>query len=59
MPSDPIYRKLDSKNGQIVFGIFQRLVQDNGQTVITVTHDPQLSQQTQRQIRLVDGRVVE
>ncbi|MEW6611191.1 MAG: ABC transporter ATP-binding protein [Pseudomonadota bacterium] len=50
---------LDSKNGQIVFDIFQRLVRDNGQTVITVTHDPQLSQQTQRQIRLVDGRVVE
>lgn len=48
---------LDSKNGQIVFDIFKRLAQENRQTVITVTHDPHLSEQTQRQIHLVDGRI--
>lgn len=49
---------LDTKNGRIVFDIFKRLVEVNGQAVITVTHDPQLSALTQRQIRLVDGQIV-
>lgn len=50
---------LDQKNSQIVFDIFKRLVDENGQTVITVTHDPQLSRQAQRQVRLVDGRIID
>lgn len=45
---------LDTKNGRIVFDIFKRLVEVNGQAVITVTYDPQLSALTQRHIRLVD-----
>ena len=49
---------LDTKNGRIVFDIFKRLVEVNGQAVITVTYDPQLSALTQRQIRLVDGQIV-
>jgi lipoprotein-releasing system ATP-binding protein len=48
---------LDTKNGRIVFDIFKRLVSENGQTVITVTHEPQLSVLTQRQVRLVDGGI--
>ncbi len=48
---------LDTRNGQIVFDIFRRLVRDNGQTVITVTHDPNLSRQARRQVHLVDGRL--
>jgi lipoprotein-releasing system ATP-binding protein len=48
---------LDSKNGQIVFDIFKKLAAQH-QTVITVTHDENLSSQAQRQIRLVDGRIV-
>lgn len=47
---------LDSRNGQIVFDIFRRLA-ERGQTVITVTHDPHLAEQTSRQIHLVDGRI--
>ncbi len=49
---------LDSKNGRLVFDIFKRLATQNHQAVITVTHDPQLSALTQRQIRLVDGSIV-
>ncbi|MDO9371384.1 MAG: ABC transporter ATP-binding protein [Gammaproteobacteria bacterium] len=49
---------LDTKNGHIVFDIFKRLAEQNRQTVITVTHDQQLSALTQRQIRLVDGSIV-
>lgn len=48
---------LDSKNGQRVFDIFESLAA-KGQTVVTVTHDPVLAQRTQRQIRLVDGRLL-
>ena len=49
---------LDTRNGQIVFDIFRRLAEDKGQAVITVTHDVQLSALTQRQVRLVDGKIV-
>ncbi len=50
---------LDSKNGRLVFDIFKRLATQNQQAVIAVTHDPQLSALTQRQIRLVDGAIVD
>lgn len=50
---------LDTKNGHIVFDIFKRLAEQNRQTVITVTHDPHLSEHTQRQIHLVDGGIVD
>jgi lipoprotein-releasing system ATP-binding protein len=48
---------LDSKNGHLVFDIFRRLAAEQKQTVITVTHDPHLSEHTQRQIHIVDGRI--
>jgi len=50
---------LDQKNGQIVFEIFARLAGDFGKSVITVTHDPHLAALTHRQIKLVDGRIVD
>jgi lipoprotein-releasing system ATP-binding protein len=50
---------LDQKNGQIVFEIFTRLATDYRKSVITVTHDPHLAEQTHRQIHLVDGRIVD
>lgn len=48
---------LDSRNAQQVFDIFKRLAEKNGQTVIVVTHEAHLAQQTHRQIRLIDGRI--
>jgi lipoprotein-releasing system ATP-binding protein len=48
---------LDSRNGGIVFDIFERLVTREGRTVITVTHDQGLARRTRRQIHLVDGRI--
>jgi lipoprotein-releasing system ATP-binding protein len=50
---------LDSKNAQQVFDIFKRLAEQNGQTVIVVTHEAHLAQQTHRRIRLIDGRITE
>jgi lipoprotein-releasing system ATP-binding protein len=48
---------LDSKNGQAVFEILQKL-SAAGHTVIVVTHDPHFATQAGRHIRLVDGHVV-
>ncbi len=49
---------LDSKNAHNVFFIFRRLAEEQGQTVITVTHDPHLAEHTHRQLHIVDGRLV-
>ncbi len=49
---------LDSKSGAEIMCIFQRLNEENGITVIFVTHDPRIAQHTRRVIRLADGRIV-
>jgi len=49
---------LDTKTGEEIIGIFQRLNRDTGQTVIYVTHDPFIARHTNRIIHLVDGRIV-
>jgi lipoprotein-releasing system ATP-binding protein len=49
---------LDSKNGALVFDIFERLVAEEGRSVVTVTHDPGLAGRTKRRIELIDGRMV-
>ena len=50
---------LDSKSGTEVMQIFQRLNQENGITVIFVTHDPWIARHTQRVVMLADGLVVQ
>lgn len=49
---------LDSSNSDNIFRLFQS-VNNDGVTVIIVTHDPELAQQFDRQIVVSDGRVVE
>jgi len=48
---------LDSKSGDEIIALFERLNQDQGMTVIMVTHDPDLAARCQRTIRLRDGLV--
>ncbi|MBS1596971.1 MAG: ABC transporter ATP-binding protein [Bacteroidetes bacterium] len=48
---------LDSSNTKIVFDIFQHLTRDNGNTIITVTHDPDFAHKADRIIELVDGHL--
>jgi putative ABC transport system ATP-binding protein len=48
---------LDSKTGEEVMGLFQRLHSDFGQTVIIVTHDPFVARHTRRIVRLSDGLI--
>jgi lipoprotein-releasing system ATP-binding protein len=50
---------LDSKNAEGVFEVFQELVLEHGRTVIMVTHDTGFARRATRQIRLLDGRIVE
>jgi lipoprotein-releasing system ATP-binding protein len=49
---------LDTANAARVFDIFERLVREEGRTVIVVTHDPDLAARTWRRIHIVDGRIV-
>jgi putative ABC transport system ATP-binding protein len=47
---------LDSASTKEIISIFRQLHED-GITVVIVTHEPDIAQQTQRTIRLLDGKV--
>ena len=46
---------LDSKVGKEIMNLLLNLNRDSGTTLIIVTHDPMIAEQTQRVIRLRDG----
>jgi putative ABC transport system ATP-binding protein len=48
---------LDTKTGEEIIGLFQKLHEEKGQTVVYVTHDVFIARHTQRIIRLVDGKI--
>ena len=50
---------LDSHTTEEVLQLLQRIVAKEGKTLIMVTHDPQIAAWADRQIRVVDGKVVE
>lgn len=49
---------LDSKSGTEVMQIFQRLNQEQGITIVFVTHDPWIARHTKRVVTLADGKVL-
>lgn len=49
---------LDSKTSHDVMQIFRQL-NDDGMTIVIVTHDPGVGEQTNRIIRLVDGQITD
>jgi putative ABC transport system ATP-binding protein len=48
---------LDSKTGEEIMGLFVKL-QEQGRTILMVTHDNNIAAYSQRTIRLLDGRIV-
>jgi putative ABC transport system ATP-binding protein len=50
---------LDSKSGKEIMELLLRLNRENNTTIIIVTHDPKIGDQTQRVITLKDGMVEE
>jgi putative ABC transport system ATP-binding protein len=48
---------LDAKTAAQVFDIFMHLVEEQGKTLLMVTHDPQLAGLIPRQIEIVNGRI--
>lgn len=49
---------LDSKSGETVLTLLQQL-NDDGATIIVVTHDERVASHTKRMVRLLDGQIVE
>jgi putative ABC transport system ATP-binding protein len=50
---------LDSKSGKEIMKLLLQLNKGYGTTLIIVTHDPRIAEETERVIQLYDGRVVE
>lgn len=49
---------LDSKNSDIVFGIFRELATEENLSLLIVTHDEDFAKRTDRIITMEDGRIV-
>jgi lipoprotein-releasing system ATP-binding protein len=49
---------LDKANSKNVFEIFKRLAIENQQTIITVTHDPDFANGSDRIIEMEDGKII-
>jgi ABC-type lipoprotein export system ATPase subunit len=49
---------LDSKNGVLVMEAFEKLVREDGRTIVMVTHERTFALRASRQVMMSDGRVV-
>lgn len=49
---------LDSKTGHMVMDIFHKLHEEEGKTIVLITHSQELAAETQRIITLKDGNIV-
>lgn len=49
---------LDSRNSNIVFAIFQRITQEQGRSLLVVTHEHEFARRTDRIIEMDDGRIL-
>jgi len=48
---------LDSRTGQEIMDLFRKLNEEEGITIIVITHDPKIAAQCRRRIEIVDGIV--
>ena len=49
---------LDSSTGRMVMDIFHKLHKEQGKTIVLITHNAELAQETQRMLTIHDGRIV-
>ncbi|MBI3442504.1 MAG: ABC transporter ATP-binding protein [Candidatus Sungbacteria bacterium] len=49
---------LDTKTGEIVLGTFQRLNEEQGRTIVLITHEHEVAQHSHRIISIRDGLIV-
>ena len=50
---------LDSKSGEEIMDLLMKLNKEKGTTLIIVTHDPEIAEQTQRVIHIRDGMIAD
>ena len=50
---------LDTKTGDLIYGLLRRLNREHNQTFIVVTHNENLASKADRIIRLVDGKITD
>lgn len=49
---------LDSKTGHMVMDLFHKLHEEQGKTIVLITHSQELASETQRIVTLLDGEIV-
>ncbi len=49
---------LDTKTGEIVLGTFQKINEEQGGTIILITHEPDVAEHAARIIHIKDGEIV-
>lgn len=49
---------LDSKTGRMIMDLFHKLHEERGITIILITHSPELAEETERVLTLMDGQII-
>ena len=57
-PADEPTGNLDSENAHLVLDLIIRLQQEQGSTLVLVTHDPSIAERASRTLHMKDGRIV-
>ena len=55
--ADELTGALDSKTGHLIMDIFHRLNEEQGKTIVLITHSDELAEETQRILLLKDGLI--
>lgn len=49
---------LDSNTGRMVMDLFHKLHQEQGKTIVLITHSPELADETERVVTIKDGSII-